>query len=331
MYYEEPYREKKRTSKGRSRRRKRSFGGVLLELLLRLIALLLALALLGLGALYALPVSLFAVEPEGVELSLTDGLPEDRINVLLLGLDALRESRQRSDSVVIASVGYGKLKLTSVLRDTMVAIPGYGNGKLNAAYAHGGAELVMRTLNEAFDLNLMHYVAVDFASLVSVVDAIGGVEVDVTEAEAQLINQTMDKDRSKFEPLGYTAPALTQSGERTHLNGVQALYFARIRKLDSDFSRTRRQRALLSAMLGKIRSGLWNPAMLVRLGRALANACVTNLSPLQLISLGLKALAAGAPEQLRLPVDNTFTDDGSSLRIDDRQRNIDAFRMFAYD
>ena len=329
MNYEEPYRRKRR--RRRSRRRERSFGAWLIEGLLRLVALVLILALLAAGALYALPVSLFAVEPEDAQLSLTDGLPESRLNVLLLGLDALRESRQRSDSVLVASVGYGPAKLASVMRDTMVNIPGHGEGKLNAAYAHGGPELVMRTLNENLGMNLMHYVIVDFTALVSVVDAIGGVDVDVTEAEAELINQTMDKDRPKFEPMGYTCPPLSRSGERTHLNGIQALYFARIRKLDSDFGRTRRQRALLAAMLAKIRASLWNPVLLVRLARALIDACETNLSVIQLLSLGEKVLLGGAPDQLRLPVDDSFTDDGSALRVDDWQRNIDAFRMFAYE
>ncbi len=329
MNYEEPYRKKQRDQ--RSRRRERGFGSWLAGGLLRLIAIALILALLAAGALYALPVSLFAVEPDGNELSLTDGLPDSRLNVLLLGLDVLRENRQRSDTVLVASVGYGPVKLTSVMRDTLVNIPGYGTGKLNAAYAHGGPELVMRTLNENLGLNLMHYVAVDFTALVSVVDAIGGVDVDVTEAEADMINQTMDKDRPKFEPLGYASPPLSRSGERTHLNGVQALYFARIRKLDSDFGRTRRQRALLVAMLAKIRDSLWNPALLVRLARALLGACDTNLSAVQLLSLGEKALLGGAPDQLRLPVDDSFTDDGSALRVDDWRKNTDAFRMFAYE
>ena len=329
MNYEEPYRKKRR--RRRSHRRERSFAAWLVEGLVRLVALALILALLAAGALYALPVSLFAVEPDGASLSLTDGLPDSKLNVLLLGLDALRESRQRSDTVLVASVGYGPAKLTSVMRDTLVEIPDYGSGKLNAAYAHGGPELVMRTLNENFGMNLMYYVAVDFTALVSVVDAIGGVDVDVTEAEAELINQTMDKDRPKFEPLGYTCPPLSRSGENTHLNGIQALYFARIRKLDSDFGRTRRQRALLAAMLAKIRASLWNPALLIRLGRALIDTCDTNLSAVQLLSLGEKVLLGGAPDQLRLPADDSFTDDGSALRVDDWQKNIDAFRMFVYD
>ena len=330
MYYEEPYRKRQKPPRRRERRR-RGFGAWFFSLILRLVALVLVLAVLAVGLLYALPVSLFAVEPEGVELSLTDGLPASRANILLLDLDMTRENSQRSDSVIVASVGYDQLKLTSILRDTLVDIPGHGSGKLNAAYAHGGPQLVMRTLNENFRLNIMHYVAVDFTALVALVDALGGVEVSVTEAEMTRVNQNIEAARAQLEAHGYSAATLTQCGESTHLNGVQALYFARLRKLDSDFTRAARQRMLLEAMLEKLRKNLWNPALLVRVARALMGSVDTNMSPIQLLSLGEKALAAGTPGQLRLPVDGAYTDDGANLIIDDPQKNIDAFRMFAYD
>ena len=328
MAYEEPYRNRRRR-RGRPRRR-RSFGGWLAEGLLRLLALALAVVLLGVGGLYALPVSFFAVEPEGVELSLTDGLPTDRAHILLLGLDMARENSRRSDTVIIASIGYGKLQLTSVMRDTVVQIPGYGSEKLNAAYAHGGAELVMRTLNENLKLNILHYVAVDFTALVDVVDAIGGVELDVTEREMERINQNVEAARAQFEPMGYSAAPLTQCGANTHLNGVQALYYARIRKLDSDFRRTDRQRRLLRAMQEKIRANLWNPLMLYRLTKAALGSVRTNMSVAQLLSLGEKALADTEPGAMQIPVDGTYTDDGSRLKVDDWRSNIEQFRRAAY-
>lgn len=330
MFYEEPYRKRRKPPR-RCERRRRGFGAWLVGLLLKLIALALALALMAAGLLYALPVSLFAVEPEGVELSLTDGLPAARANILLLGLDMTRENSQRSDTVIVASIGYDQLKLTSILRDTLVDIPGHGSGKLNAAFAHGGPQLVMRTLNENFRLNIMHYIAVDFTTLVALVDALGGVEVSVTEEEMTRVNQNIEAARAQLEAHGYSAATLSQCGERTHLNGVQALYYARLRKLDSDFTRASRQRALLEAMLEKLRRGFWNPALLARLIRAIESDVDTNMSPLQLISLGEKVLVSGVPGQLRLPVDDSFTDNGANLIIDDPQKNIDAFRMFAYD
>lgn len=325
MYYESYQKKPKR-----KRRRRRSFGAWLSGLLFRLIAFALILAVLAAGALYILPGSLFSIEPEGVDLSLTDGLPANPVNILLLGTDILQENSQRSDTVMIASVGHNALKITSVLRDTVVDIPGYGSGKLNSAYSHGGPELVMKTLNSNFDLNIMHYVAVDFVALVEIIDAIGGVDIDITQAEMEQINRNVYTSRRVFQPLGYTATELTEYGEDTHLNGLRALGYARIRKIDSDFKRTSRQRILLGAMLHKIRDNIWNPIMLFRLGDALLSSIKTNMSIPHLISLGEKALITGDLQQLRLPVDNAYHDNGSTLTITDRQANINAFFNFVY-
>ena len=331
MYYEEPYRKKHTRTPRRRERRRRGFGAWLAGALLRLVAFALILCLLAVALLYALPVSLFAVEPEGVELSLTDGLPASPANILLLGLDINRQSSQRSDAIIVASVGYGKLKLTSFLRDIIVDIPGHGSDKLNAAYSHGGPQLVMRTLNENFGLNITHYAAVDFQTLVDLVDAIGGVDLNITEGEQSIINHSISTHRAPLETRGYPADTLAQSGESVHLNGVQALAYTRIRKLDSDFMRTSRQRALIGAMIARLRANLFNPLMLIRLIQVVSRSVDTNMSLVQLLSLGEKALAAGVPEKMRLPVDGSYTDNGSSLRMNDRQQNIDAFRAFVYD
>lgn len=330
MYYEAYERKPKRRRGRRRDRQRRGPGGCLGALLARLFALL-ALLVLGAGLLYALPPSLFAVEPEGVELSLTDGLPASRANVLLLGTDVMRQNSQRSDTVMIASVGYGKVKLTSVLRDTVVNIPGRGSDRVNAAYAYGGPELAMRTLNENFGLNIMHYAVVDFVALAEIVDAVGGVDIDITEEEMAQINRNVVLSYYVFHPLGYEATELRQYGARTHLDGLQALGYARIRKIDSDFRRASRQRVLLAALLEKIRANLWNPVLLARLGKALARSVDTNMSFVELLSLGEKALAAGSPETMRLPVDGSYTDNGATLKIDDWSINRSALRGFIYD
>ena len=331
MYYEEPYQRRPAKNKRRQpRRRRKTLGGWLAELCLRLIALIVALVILAAGLLYALPPSLFSVEPEGADLSLTDGLPSSPANLLLLGLDALNENTRRSDAILIVSIGYGQVKLTSVLRDTVLDIPGHGPGKVNAAYAYGGPALVMKTLNENLGLNLMHYAAVDFRTLVEAVDALGGVELSVTEAEAAQVNRVLENARATLEANGYAVPTLAQSGDDAHLNGLQALAYARIRKLDSDFGRTGRQRRLLSAMLKKLRASLWNPARLIGLARSVLAAMDTNMSPVQLLSLGEKALAAPAPDQLRLPVEGAYEDDGSQLTITNPEMNRYALRRFVY-
>ena len=328
MYYE-PYRGKKKDRRAREPRR--GFGEWLAMALLKLVALALAVVLLVLGALYAIPPSLFAVEPEGMNLALTDGLPLNCLNILLVGIDDLRDGAQRSDAVMIASVGYGRFKLTSVMRDTLVDIPGHGKNKLNAAYAYGGTEMVMRTLNQNFGLNIMHYAQVDYVSLVNLIDAIGGVDITITDAERERINVTMRQAKKIFAPLGYTAHEVTQYGDNIHLDGLQASSYARIRKIDSDYARTSRQRTLIAAILDKIRANLWNPAMLSRLVRTTLDSVNTNMSLLQILSLAEKALLAGSLEQLRLPAEGSYTDDGSKLEVTSYPMNHDAFVRFVYD
>ena len=325
MYYEPYHKKPKRAS-----RRRRSFGQWLARGLIRLIAMLLVLLLLCAAILYALPPSFFAVEPEDVDLSLTDGLPGGMHNVLLLGMDISQEGMQRSDSIMIASVGYGRLRLTSLLRDTVVDIPGHGQGKLNAAFAYGGPELAMRTINQNFGLDIMHYAAVDYVALVKAVDALGGVEIDITEAELGRLNPSVLEMWRVFAPLGYRAEELTRYGENTHLNGLQALAYARIRSLDSDYMRASRQRTVIDAMLKKLRSNLWNPIVWVRLAMAVISSVDTNMSAAQIVSLGEKAVLAGGLKQLRLPADGSFTDDGSKLILNDKRANHDAFVQFAY-
>lgn len=297
--------------------------------LMKLLAAVVAVAVLMAGILYMLPTALFMVEPEA-ELSLTDGLPSSPFNVLLLGVDAIRSDSQRSDTMIIASIDSGSLKLTSIQRDMLVSIPGHGKTKINAAYAYGGPELAMRTVNEALDMNIMRYVVVDFTVLVKLVDALGGVNMDITESEMEHINRNVWLSRSVFVPLGYSATELKQYGEDVHLNGLRALAYARIRKLDSDFVRTSRQRAVIEAMLEKLKSRLWNPVTVVRFLSAGLSGVETNLSPVELISLGEKALFSGEMEQLRLPLDGTFKDNGSTLTVTNRSKNIEALRGFIY-
>jgi len=329
MYYE-PYRGKKNKA---AKKKRCTFGEWLAQGLLKLIALILAVALIALGLLYALPPALFAVEPEGVNLALTDGLPLDRLNILLLGTDILQDGAQRSDAILIASIGYGTFRLTSLMRDTVVDIPGRGKAKLNSAFAYGGAELAMRTINQNFGLNIMHYARVDYVALVKVIDAIGGVDISLTEAERERLNSTMKGagTRKVFAPLGYVPKEVTQYGENIRLDGLQALSYARIRKIDSDYVRTSRHRTLLSAIVKRIRDNLWNPVMLTRLWRTVMESVDTNMSLMQILSLGEKALLAGSIEQLRLPVEGSFTDDGSKLNVTSYPANHQAFMDFAYE
>lgn len=324
MYYE-PYQGKKKPR----RRRRGGCLNMIGRLIAKCVVWVLVLSVLAAVALYLVPTSLFMVEPDA-ELSLTDGLPSTPFNVLILGVDVLDKGSQRSDTMIVASIDRDALRLTSIQRDMVVELEGHGKQKINAAYAYGGPELAMRAVNEALDLNIMRYVVVDFTVLVRMVDALGGIDIDITEGEMEHININVLKSRKVFAPLGYTATELKQYGENTHLDGLQALGYARIRKLDSDFVRTSRQRTVIGAMLEKLKSRIWNPVTLIRFLEAGLQGIQTNLSPVELISLGEKALLSGDIRQLRLPVDGSFDDNGSTLTLTDRQANVNALRSFVY-
>ena len=329
MFYEDRPRQ-------RRRRRRSGLLGFILKLLIRVIALLLVAAAIA----YALPVGLFMIDPEA-SLSPASGLKSSRFNVLLLGVDVESKEAQRSDTVIIASIGYNTCKLASVMRDTVVNIPGHGKQKLNAAYNYGGAELTARTLNENFGLNITKYVVIDFIALAEILNAMGGVDVRITRAEQDEINENIKSAwRKVFAPAGYVATVtsfldLDFSGAdadgyiSAHLDGFQALNYARIRKLDSDYTRTFRQRKLISAIVARAKKIWYNPIAVVRVVKQLSKRLVTNLNPLEIVSLALKA-AFAEPEGLRLPVDGTYTDNGSALTDVDFHANLEAFKQFAY-
>ncbi len=307
---------------------------------MRLLFLALFLAFLAGVVLYALPVGLFMVEPEA-DLSPADDLPTNRINVLLLGVDKLSDGVQRSDTIIVATVGYDAFKLTSVMRDTMVDIPGHGRQKVNAAYAYGGADLTMRTLNENFGLNITKYAVVDFTTLAGLVNAIGGVDIEITQKEQAEINKNVYNARKVFKSAGYTAAdtsavdldfsnADAEGYVLAHLDGIQALGYARIRHIDSDITRTYRQRKLLNAALQQFRTQWYNPFTLYRLADAAFSGIDTNMNTLEILSVGMKAAVRPEAEQLRLPVDGSFSDNGSALTNVDYDANRAAFVAFAY-
>ena len=333
MYYD-TYRGKR----GDKKRRERGGGctGWLLGMLLKLIALVLVAVVLAAGVLFAIPPSFMNTEPGNAELSLTDGLPSDRVNILLLGVDFLEDGQQRSDAMMIASVGYKSVRLTSIMRDTLVDIPGYGEHKLNSAYSYGGAEMAMRVVNETFKLNITNYIVVDFSTMVDLVDAIGGVDVEIEDKELEQLNKYAYDTFKKInavnpEKYGHyiNSQPYTQSGT-LHLNGLFATGYSRIRLIDTDFKRTLRQRRVLNAILEEVKGSVWNPLMYARLFQVYRDSVKTNLSLAELISIGEKTLVAGRIESDRMPKDEYILDDGSALHITDPQGNILAMHNFLY-
>lgn len=167
-------------------------------------------------------------------------------NILLIGADNAKGGTSRSDSIMIASVNSktGKITVVSILRDTHVDVPGHRESKINAAYSWGGANLLIQTIEQNFGIKIDDYATVDFEMFTALIDGLGGIEVEVTENEADYIN-----NRHKYGKE--EKPEYVPSGESVHLTGYQALWYARIRKLDSDFNRTERQRKVIAAIMEK--------------------------------------------------------------------------------
>ncbi|HEY5588967.1 MAG TPA: LCP family protein, partial [Candidatus Paceibacterota bacterium] len=116
------------------------------------------------------------------------------INIALFGVDRRDvDEASRSDAIMVLSIDlvHKKIKMSSVMRDTYVEIKNHGDTKINHAYAYGGPQLAIRTLNENFDLNIRDYVTVDFFKLEKIIDTIGGVTIDVENNEISLINSNM--------------------------------------------------------------------------------------------------------------------------------------------
>lgn len=169
-------------------------------------------------------------------------------NILLIGIDARDgDVPSRSDAMIILTIDSNneKVKLTSIMRDSYVDIPKYKTAKINAAFAKGGPELLMKTIEANFRLKLDKYIVVDFMGFEDIIDSVGGIEVDVSESERKELNKYIGETREvKSAPL-------TEAGYQK-LDGQQTLAYARIRFNDSDYQRTERQREVLSILANKL-------------------------------------------------------------------------------
>lgn len=222
-------------------------------------------------------------------------------NVLLLGVDALSEGdhgTSRSDSMMLITLDskHHCIKMTSFLRDSWVYIPKIDkHQRLNASCSYGGYQGVVDTIEYNFGIKIDGYVVANFEMFETLVDSIGGVEVEVTEKEAKEINSHQDR-------YGY----VTIEAGKHNLTGKQALAYCRIRKIDTDFVRTQRQRTVITAIINKMKS-----SGLPTLYKMASNAVPyveTTLSKTKIMSLGMLALQCiiGEMVQGSVPYDNTW-------------------------
>lgn len=198
------------------------------------------------------PTNLKEVDPASIQLdSATQAQTNSSvINILICGEEAINDNRGRTDSIMIATINQkdNRLSLTSIMRDTYVKIPGFSDNKINAAYHNGGMKTLVATIKENFGIEVDGYVLVNFDSFQKVIDAIGGIDIKLSEEEVKYLNSTNYISNRENHTLKVGV---------NHMNGNQALGYARVRYVNKDgnagdFARTLRHRTVMTAIYKKM-------------------------------------------------------------------------------
>lgn len=272
----------------------------------------------------------------------------DIINILLVGADKNPDEQdtdgaaRRSDSMMIATLDmkHKKLKVTSLMRDMYVEIPGHGSQKLNAAYSLGGIKLLYQTIAKNFGIKMDGYAEVNFDAFIDVINAVGGVEATLTESEATNLNNTNYIRRKKFRNV--------KVGKQV-LNGYQALGYCRIRhgkKVNGhypavltasgkgdDYGRAERQRLVIQALLKKVKSMSLTKWM--ELIDIILPNITTDLDKDDIYSYMFAVVQMGTTElnQYSLPIENGYTSQnigGQDCLVPDLPKNKSALYNFIY-
>ncbi len=259
---------------------------------------------------------------------------EGVINILLFGIEEI-EGARNTDSMMIASINSNKktVKLVSLMRDTYVSIPGWKSTKLNAAYAKGGAALLIKTIEENYKLHIDAYASVNFESFEKIVDSIGGVTVELGKEEAKYLRRTNYISNPEYRTV--------KSGVNT-LNGNQLLGYCRVRKVktlggaNNDYGRTVRQRRAINAIFDKVKSQ--NIFKTARQANKWMGYVTTNISKAQIEDMISTVMEnrINTIDTLRLPVDGMFNDPKSYQGVTyplvlDWDKNIDELYRFLYE
>ena len=243
--------------------------------------------------------------------SVSGSLKENGVtSVLLIGSDSRTSGTEgRSDAMILITISdrTKTVHMTSLLRDMYVEIPGHDGNRLNAAYAYGGPELLMETINQNFGTGVYHYAVVNFEAFANLVDAVGGVELELTNEEVQWVNAYLNEyNELRGMPMETDYLDTSLSGN-IHLNGAQALAYCRNRYIGTDFARTQRQRNVLSAVMKKLPGALiTNPGGLIN---GLFPNLTTNLTQGECMRLAMMAgkLLTYDIVQDSLPLDGTYS------------------------
>ncbi|MBR3975139.1 MAG: LCP family protein [Clostridia bacterium] len=243
-------------------------------------------------------------------------------NILLMGVDNKNTNKStRSDSMILLSFDtvHGEVKLTSFMRDMYVYVPGYYNTKLTHACQYGGPQLTVDTIEYNFSIDIDGYVKIGYELLIELVDALGGVTVaEISEVESKALK----KEGVSIEP-----------GTDVHLDGNEALQYCRIRKGQSDFQRTERQREVLTELINTAIKT--SPTKLISIATSLIEKVDSNISKDEFMSLGFKALRCftGGVDQLQIPADGTWsnaTKNSMAVLVVDFEANKNILDRFIY-
>ncbi|MCX4272607.1 MAG: LCP family protein [Acetatifactor sp.] len=200
------------------------------------------------------------VEYAPTEILADEPMKEEGVtNILLIGNDSRAGGEDgRSDAMILVSISNRTktIYLTSLLRDIYVEIPGHEGNRLNAAYSFGGPELLLKTIKQNLDIEVNRYVQVNFQAFANLIDAVGGVDLELTNEEVQLVNAYLNEyNMLENRPMDTDYLPSDASG-LLHLNGPQALAYSRNRYIGSDFGRTERQRKILEAVFHQLPSSV---------------------------------------------------------------------------
>ena len=250
---------------------------------------------------------------------------DDKIyNIALFGIDTRDPDSYsgRSDSIMVLSIDTveKEIKLISLMRDTLVPITHEGKttyGKLNTAYAKGGAALAVKTINENFGLDISEYATVNFYGMADIIDELGGIEIDVQQKEIDSVNGMNQNMEEQAGYLGVKPQYITKAGKQT-LTGLQAVAWARIRSVSTaegvsnDFGRTDRQRVVMEALLNKALDK--NILQYPDIAKTMLGYVKTSLSFDEMWSLATSVLSKGVEfKQTRVPQTKYIINAGLSV------------------
>lgn len=261
------------------------------------------------------------------------GLSDSVKNIAVFGVDSRDDNDEgsRSDAMMIVSfdMKHNKVKAVSIMRDSLVSIPGYKNrSKINSAYAKGGVELAINTLNMNFKMNITDYIVLNFNQMATIVDAVDGIEVEITEAERKNANKYIGEMAAENN----TTPKLIKKSGKVTLYGYQAVAYARIRAVgNADFQRTERQREVMEKIMNKALSmGVMEYPELIN---ALLTMMKTSLSGDEITTMMWHVVNNGKPafEQGRFPIDGTFKTNEYYAMEYDMDEAAEKLHSFIYD